>query len=83
MEKAGAKKALMSKSKCPLCERYAKMETTDGTLFWLEWGADGLPRLYMDSRGRGGGMNALCINACPLCGSSLGRMEADDEAENG
>ena len=32
---------------------------------------------------RDGGMNALCINACPLCGSSLGRMEADDEAENG
>ena len=71
----------MSNGKCSLCERHAKMETTDGTLFWVEWGADGLPRLCMDSRGRGGGMNTLCINACPLCGSTLGRMEADDEEE--
>lgn len=80
MEKTGKTKCGAVKTKiCPLCRRHSKMETIDGTKFWIEWGPDGMPRLCMDSTGHGGGMNTLCINACPLCGGQLGRMEADDE----
>ncbi len=71
----------MQVKKCPLCERHAKMHTTDGVDFWMEWGDDGKPRLFMDSTTSGGGLNALCINACPLCGGRAGLQEAEHEAE--
>jgi hypothetical protein len=67
----------MEKKLCPLCERHAKMHTTDGMSFWIEWGTDGKPRFYMDSTTSGGGVNVLCVNACPLCGSWVGQQEAD------
>lgn len=73
---------MMQKIVCPLCYRHRKMHTTDGMDFWMEWGEDGKPRLFMDSTSRGGGMNALCVEFCPLCGALVGRQEeTDEEAE--
>ena len=54
------------------------MHTTDGMAFWMEWGDDGLPRLYMDTTTTGGGMNALCIHFCPICGNQIKMQEADN-----
>lgn len=38
---------------CGLCQRHQKLETVDGTAFWLEYGEDGRPRLVMDSTAPG------------------------------
>lgn len=62
---------------CPLCKRHAKVQTQTGTQAWLEWGEDGLPRLFMDNRSSGGGLNALNIYVCPFCGKVLEHQEAD------
>ena len=50
-----------------------------GTAFWLEYGEDGRPRLVMDSTARGGGLNVLCAEFCPMCGRFCGKLEAEHE----
>lgn len=72
---------MQRKKLCPLCERHQKMHTTDNMDFWMEWGEDGKPRLCMDSTITGGGLNVLCVNACPLCGALVGCQEAENEAQ--
>ena len=64
---------------CGLCQRHQKLETVDGTAFWLEYGEDGRPRLVMDSTARGGGLNVLCAEFCPMCGRFCGKLEAEHE----
>ncbi|MBE6972565.1 MAG: hypothetical protein E7440_01605 [Ruminococcaceae bacterium] len=64
--------------RCALCERHQKLETVDGTAFWIEWGEDEKPRLCMDTRTHGGGLNVLCVSFCPLCGRNV---ENDSEQE--
>jgi hypothetical protein len=64
---------------CGLCQRHQKLETVDGTAFWLEYGEDGRPRLVMDSTARGGGLNVLCTEFCPMCGRFCGKLEAEHE----
>lgn len=64
------------KRSCPLCERHQRMETTNGMLFWVEWGEDGNPRLCTDTLHDGGGLNVLCIDFCPLCGREIEKQEA-------
>lgn len=64
---------------CSLCQRHQKLETVDGTAFWLEYGEDGRPRLVMDSTARGGGLNVLCAEFCPMCGRFCGKLEAEHE----
>lgn len=54
--------------RCALCERHQKMQTVDGTVFWMEYGDDDRLRLCMDSLHKGGGLNVLCIRFCPVCG---------------
>lgn len=66
------------RQRCALCQRHQKLETVDGTAFWVEWGEDEKPRLCMDTRTHGGGLNVLCVNFCPLCGRFL---EHDSEQE--
>ena len=56
-----------------------QLETVDGTAFWLEYGEDGRPRLVMDSTARGGGLNVLCAEFCPMCGRFCGKLEAEHE----
>lgn len=57
-----------SRKRCSLCERNQKMQTVDGTVFWMEYGDDDRLRLCMDSLHKGGGLNVLCIRFCPVCG---------------
>ena len=42
-------------------------------------GEDGRPRLVMDSAARGGGLNVLCAEFCPMCGRFCGKLEAEHE----
>lgn len=65
------------KALCPLCMRHQRLQTTDGMLFWLEWGVDGKPRLCTDTTHDGGALNVLCIEFCPLCGEMTPKQEAD------
>ena len=51
---------------CGLCQRHQKLETVDGTAFWLEYGEDG-------------GLNVLCAEVCPMCGRFCGKLEAEHE----
>lgn len=67
------------KRPCPLCERHQRMETTNGMLFWVEWGEDGNPRLCTDTLHDGGGLNVLCIDFCPLCGREMENRRLWDE----
>lgn len=60
---------------CGLCQRHQKLETTDGTAFWIEWSEGGWPRLCMDSTTRGGGLNVLQVEFCPVCGRKCGKLE--------
>lgn len=71
-----------SRPRCPLCERHQRLETVDGTVFWMEYGADERPRLCMDSRSQGGGLNALCVRFCPLCGRTC-EIIIDEEDDHG
>ncbi|MDO5544875.1 MAG: hypothetical protein Q4F81_03455 [Eubacteriales bacterium] len=57
-----------NEGRCPLCQRHQRMETADGTVFWMEYGDDDRPRLCLDSRSQGGGLNVLCVRFCPICG---------------
>ena len=69
--------------RCALCERHQKMQTVDGTVFWMEYGDDDRPRLCMDSLHKGGGLNVLCIRFCPVCGRECEIItdKEDDHAE--
>lgn len=67
--------------RCALCERHQRLETVDGTVFWMEHGDDGRPRLCLDSRHQGGGLNVLCVGFCPLCGRTCEIL--DEEGEHG
>ena len=57
-----------NRQRCVLCERHQRLETVDGTAFWMEYDEAERPRLCMDSRSRGGGLNVLCVRFCPICG---------------
>ena len=69
--------------RCALCERHQRLETVDGTVFWMEYGDDDRPRLCMDSRSNGGGLNVLCVQFCPICGRICEIIinEEDDHGE--
>ena len=67
---------------CGLCQRHQKLETVDGMAFWIEWDENGRPRLCMDSRSRGGGLNVLCVRFCPICGRAC-EIIIDEEDKNG
>jgi hypothetical protein len=40
------------------------------------------PRLCMDSRSRGGGLNVLCVRFCPICGRAC-EIIIEEEDKNG
>ena len=52
---------------CGLCQRHQKLETVDGTAFWLEYGEDGRPRLVMDSTAVHGQHDHRWRAECALC----------------
>lgn len=65
-------------NRCALCQRHQRLETVDGTVFWMEFDEADRPRLCMDSRSQGGGLNVLCVKFCPICGRSC---ETDFDVE--
>lgn len=70
------------RKRCSLCERHQKMQTVDGTVFWMEYGGDDRLRLCMDSLHKGGGLNVLCIRFCPVCGRDC-IITDEEDGDNG
>lgn len=68
-----------NRRRCALCERHQRMETMDGMAFWIEWGEDDRPRLCMDTRAQGGGLNVLCVQFCPICGRECENFTEQEE----
>lgn len=68
------------RGRCALCERHQRMETVDGTVFWMEYGEDERPRLCLDSRSQGGGLNVLCVRFCPICGRVCETITFEEES---
>ena len=64
--------------RCALCERHQRLETVEGTVFWMEYGDDGRPRLCLDTRSQGGGLNVICVGFCPLCGRACETMDEEE-----
>lgn len=67
------------KALCPLCERHSKLSTVEGVNFWIELQENGAPVLITDSTTRGGGINVVQVNFCPLCGENL--IKKEDKTE--
>ena len=65
-------------NRCALCQRHQRLETVDGTVFWMEFDEADRPRLCMDSRSQGGGLNVLCVRFCPLCGRACETMDEEE-----
>lgn len=71
-----------NRRRCALCERHQRLETVDGTVFWMEYDEAERLRLCMDNRSRGGGLNVLCVRFCPICGRAC-EIIIDEEDKNG
>lgn len=69
-------------SSCRLCQWHQKLETNNGTAFWIEWDESGLPHLCMDSTSRGGSVNTLVVKFCPACGRKC-EILPEQEADHG